>query len=73
MNEIPELEAECPKCKGRGGYADIEEDGGRYVCAQCNGSGLIPTPIGARILELVRHNSRLNISADLLISSTSAR
>lgn len=67
MNELPTLEELCPICKGRGGYADIEDDNGWAACGKCNGSGYVPTAIGVQILELVRHNSRLNVTAELRV------
>ena len=56
------------KCRGRGGYADIEDDNGWAECLSCGGSGYKPTELGARILELVRHNSKLKVSAELRVS-----
>lgn len=69
MSEIPALEITCQKCGGAGGYNDVEEDGGRYVCRDCGGSGFIPTVIGKRILDLIGHNAKLTISADFRVSS----
>lgn len=64
---IPELESECLDCQGTGNnYVSADDE--FAICSHCNGSGLIPTPIGLRILELVRHNSRMSVNAELLVS-----
>jgi DnaJ-class molecular chaperone len=68
MIELPQLELECSTCKGRGGYADIEDDNGWASCDECNGAGFIPTPEGTRILNLVLHNSHMSVKAELLVS-----
>ena len=53
--ELPILEQKCPECRGVGGD---EEAGKLFRCAECSGSGYIPTPLGARVLALMRHNFR---------------
>lgn len=72
MNDIPILETVCPRCNGEKGYGDIEADNGWADCPTCNGTGYRPTQIGARILELVRHNSRVNITAELRVSGAAS-
>ena len=67
-DELPCLETKCETCFGRGGYGDVEEERGWAECLSCNGSGYKPTSIGARILELVRHNSRVSVSAEFRVS-----
>ena len=67
--DIQELETPCLRCQGRGKRTDIESEEGFSECLECGGSGFKPTPIGARILELIRHNSRVKISAELQVSS----
>lgn len=64
------LENICPECNGAKGYNDIEADGGWADCGECNGAGFVPTSIGSRILDLIRHNSRVTISAALEVSSS---
>ncbi len=68
-DEIPQLEVTCDQCKGRGGYHDIEEDSGWAECPYCGGSGFKPTLIGTKILELIRHNSKVTVKAELSVSS----
>jgi len=69
MDNIPDLEKMCASCKGTGWCESIkEDDGGWGTCSDCAGTGFIPTEIGARILELVRHNSRVNITAEFRVS-----
>ena len=62
------LEAKCAACGGNGGKLWRGEEEGWRECAKCNGSGYVPTDIGARILKLVRHNSRLTVSAELHVA-----
>jgi len=62
--QIPDFEIMCPKCNGRGWMLDIEQDEGKSACDNCEGAGYTPTEIGVRILKLIRHNSRVNITAD---------
>lgn len=69
MNDIPDLETQCERCEGRRGYSDIEADNGWAECFKCDGTGFIPTAIGARVLDLIRHNSRVTVSAELRVSS----
>ena len=38
-------------------------------CHRCHGCGFVPTEMGARILRLIRHNTR--ISAELRVVSGS--
>ena len=66
---LPELEIACPVCNGKKGRATGEEESGFSECFRCEGSGFIPTPLGARILELIHHNSRVQVSAELRVSS----
>lgn len=68
MSDIPPLEQKCPDCKGKGNTYNVEEDC-VLDCKICNGSGFVPTTIGARILDLIRHNSRVTVSAELRVSS----
>ena len=67
MSDLPELETKCDYCEGRGVFTS--DFGGKPdACHECQGSGFLPTQFGARILELVRHNSRVEISAELRVS-----
>lgn len=68
-DEIPILETICARCEGSRGYRDVEADNGWEECSHCSGTGYQPTPIGARILDLIRHNSRVTVSAELRVSS----
>ena len=69
MNILSEaLELECNRCHGKGEFADSAEPDGALACITCNGSGFVPTEIGARILSLMGHNSRLTVSAELHVS-----
>lgn len=68
LDELPELETQCTQCFGRGGHNDIEDDGWAE-CPYCKGSGFKPTLIGLRILDLVRHNSRVKFNAELCVST----
>lgn len=54
--QIPELEHLCHACCGRGGSENSY--GQRFVCAECNGAGYVPTSFGEKILEFMRHNLR---------------
>lgn len=64
---FPDLEAICSAC--RGGRCLYDSDSDSYPdCKSCNGSGYVPTPVGARILDLVRHNARVTVSSFLKIS-----
>lgn len=69
MNQDIQLETPCADCDGRGCFADVEEDDGVRACQKCNGSGFVPTQMGARILDLIRHNSRVKISAAFEVSA----
>ncbi len=66
--ELPELEAVCARCEGKGGEAEMYGTGW-CNCLDCDGTGYLPTPLGQRILALVRHNSRLKIRAELEMPS----
>jgi DnaJ-class molecular chaperone len=68
-NEIPELEMVCQRCGGTGQRAEVGSDDGYVDCFDCHGTGYKPTPIGVRILELVRHNSRVSVTAELRVPS----
>jgi DnaJ-class molecular chaperone len=69
IEELPTLETVCDGCNGRGGYTDRECENDWAHCPYCGGSGFKPTPIGARILELIRHNSKVKVTAELSVSS----
>lgn len=62
------LEISCAVCLGKRMQYDRDNDSFKE-CPACNGSGFVPTAIGARILDLIRHNSRVKISAELQVSS----
>ena len=70
ISELPILEEECPICKGKKGrfYSEVEENNGWADCFRCKGAGYVPTEVGARILELVRHNSRVTVNAELCVA-----
>ena len=70
MSEMPDLESKCLHCEGRGGFT--AEEGERELCHDCSGSGFKPTPIGERILKLIRHNSRVTVSAELRVSGAAS-
>ncbi|MBL9114000.1 MAG: hypothetical protein JNJ83_03265 [Verrucomicrobiaceae bacterium] len=54
------LEERCYFCRGVGREDTIE---GEWVCDACNGSGMMPTELGQRILALVaRHASAIRVS-----------
>lgn len=47
------LETLCPRCKGKGGrwnWLDNWE-----ICARCKGAGWLPTQLGEKIIDLIRH------------------
>lgn len=67
-----QLESKCPECNGSGGKFWRGEEEEWRECAKCHGSGYVPTQIGARILELVRHNSRLTVSAELRVAGVAS-
>ena len=66
------LEITCTHCQGRGGFADDVLEGKTETCHECGGSGFVPTSLGARILELVRPNSRVTVSAELRVSGAAS-
>ena len=70
-NKIPELEKVCESCGGKRKEYDHIEDC-FADCCDCNGSGFVPTPIGSRILDLIRHNSRVTVSAELRVSGAAS-
>ena len=69
-DEFTDLETKCPYCNGKGGAhdRDSEREDGWLDCFNCKGSGFVPTEAGVRILALIRHNSRVKISAELTVS-----
>lgn len=69
MSELTNLETVCDKCLGVGGK---DYSGEWEECDCCKGYGYIPTEIGARILDLVRHNTRVNVTTDFRVSQSRA-
>ena len=68
LEMLPDLEAICATCGG--GRVKYESESDTFPdCQTCGGSGFVPTSIGARILDLIRHNSRVTVSAELRVSS----
>ena len=67
LDKLP-LEIVCPECQGHGKFPDETESSGFLKCLDCNGVGYIPTALGARILALVRHNTRLTVNAELRVA-----
>lgn len=59
---LPELECTCQGCQGEKAFYDSEKDC-IVDCETCGGTGLIPTEAGKRVLALIRHNTRLTVSA----------
>jgi hypothetical protein len=55
---LPVLERKCDKCDGTAIYSEGAGDNGS--CDLCDGTGYLPTPIGRRILLLVKHAGRKN-------------
>ncbi len=51
------LEIRCDICNGRGSFVNGLQ--GEIRCDVCKGAGYLPTQLGAKILDLVRHNLRL--------------
>ena len=66
-NLLQELEKPCEWCNGKGVRVDMQSDDGFSECYKCGGSGFIPTHDGAKILALMRHNSRVKVNAELRI------
>ena len=62
------LEKKCRQCGGKGVEDDLEANC-IADCPYCNGSGFVPTSLGIRVLELIRHNSRVKVSAEFQVSS----
>jgi hypothetical protein len=54
--EWPVLEVPCEKCRGRGWYSF--GGGEKEPCPICDGARYVPTELGERILDLMRHNFR---------------
>jgi DnaJ-class molecular chaperone len=50
----PALEEACAACSGVGSEYGRN---GRVRCAACNGSGLMPTAFGERVLAMVRRHA----------------
>lgn len=71
LESILVLEVPCLSCDGRRVNYNSEVDL-FDKCDACNGTGMVPTAIGARILELVRHNSRVSVTAEFAVSSPHA-
>lgn len=67
-NELTELECVCSVCNGNKGSHTGEEESGWSDCYNCNGSGYVPTEAGKRILDLMRHNSRVKVTAELCLA-----
>jgi len=55
MTDSIELERLCNECQGDGGE---HTESGWETCWICNGAGFVATPMGEKILTLVRHNFR---------------
>lgn len=66
---LPPLEMKCPDCSGSGKFNDSELKDGEDDCCKCNGSGFVPTPDGKQILELLKHQSRVVINAQLCLGA----
>ena len=62
------LETKCAHCDGRGKRTDASLDDD-YDCEKCNGSGFVPTRFGMRVLELVRHNTR--VRSEIFVGASS--
>jgi DnaJ-class molecular chaperone len=51
------LECPCETCEGKGGWFSSGGYGKDWTyCGACAGAGHIATPLGRKILELIRHN-----------------
>ncbi len=64
---IPNLEKVCAVCSGKK-YAYSSEEDSIMDCFNCNGSGFVPTEAGKSILDLMRHNSRVKVTAELCLA-----
>lgn len=67
---LPDLEKVCEVCSGKK-YAYSSEEDAFPDCSNCNGSGFVPTESGKRILDLLRHNSRVSVTAQLCFTDAS--
>ena len=56
LADLPELERECADCRGKGGRISSGE---WYDCPFCHGAGFHPTAFGKQVLNLIRHNLRI--------------
>ena len=50
---LPVLETACEWCAGKGWRLEC---GNREKCEMCDGAGYQPTPLGDKVLSLLRHN-----------------
>jgi hypothetical protein len=50
-----DLETPCNACDGEGQY---RKEGEWRRCRRCDGAGYIPTDLGIKVLDLMRHNFR---------------
>lgn len=57
LESLPELETVCPECEGDNDY-NANAYGPWRPCGSCGGAGYIPTDLGAKIIDLIRHNIR---------------
>lgn len=46
------LETECPRCNGFGSDGPFAHN----YCRKCDGAGYIPTELGQKFVDLMRHN-----------------
>ena len=70
MNSTDVLEEICTACQGQGGRNNPET--GWSDCYKCEGAGFIPTVLGERILNLMRHNSRALVSSAMHVSAAAS-
>ena len=68
LSSLPPLEESCSVCGGKKHVYNAELDG-FLDCISCNGSGFSPTEEGRRVLLLLRHNTRVTVSAELCVST----